>query len=99
MDFNRLDDDDELEDQQDWHRIPTYDAAADTIPATHFEKIFKLISSTPEQAILLWHQCIQGILTALLLLIRMAINVFDLYNMTHIFSIHFDFLPLCIPYG
>ena len=79
VDFNRLEDGDELEEQQNWHRIPTYDAAADTIPASHFEKMFKLISSTPDQAILLWHQCIQGILTLLLFIIRMAINVFELY--------------------
>ena len=90
-----MEDEDELEEPQEWHRIPTYNAAVDTIPATHFEKIFKLISSTPEQAILLWHQCIQGILFALLCLIRLVINIFDLYHKTHILA----FVLISCPYA
>lgn len=44
---------------------PTYYGPTKTIPANIFERIFKLISSTPHQSLLLWHQCIQGIVTVI----------------------------------
>ena len=95
VDFNRLEDDDELEEPQEWHRVPTYNADVESIPATYFEKIFKLISSTPDMAILLWHQCIQGILFVLLIVIRLAINLFDLYYMIFILA----FILISCPYA
>ena len=35
------------------------------IPAGNFERLLQLISSTPHASLLLWHQCIQGILSAI----------------------------------
>ena len=81
-DYNRLED--ETGDENDFqerelHIVPTYNAAADTIPAEIYEKLFRLISSTPDQAIMLWHQSVQGIILILLYIIRKIINIFDLY--------------------
>ena len=44
---------------------PTYYGPVEKIPATIFERLFRLISSTPHAALLLWHQSIQGILTVI----------------------------------
>ena len=44
---------------------PTYYGHVEKIPATIFERLFRLISSTPHAALLLWHQCIQGILSVI----------------------------------
>ena len=39
---------------------PTYYGDTCSIPAEHFERIVRLISSTAHQALQLWHQTIQG---------------------------------------
>ena len=76
QDYNRLDADDD--DEEELHLVPTYNAPTDCVPDSNFEKLFRLISSTPDQAILLWHQSIQGIILILLYIIRQLINIFDL---------------------
>ena len=53
-----------IEDAEDGpHVTPTYYGPVEDIPATTFERLFKLISSTPHAALILWHQTMQGILT------------------------------------
>ena len=69
-DGNILSSDSEDEPDNGVYQTPVYETAADSIPAEIFEKLFHLICSTPHEALLLWHQAIQGILTFLLLIIR-----------------------------
>ena len=71
-DYNRLEpESDEEEPDNGVYRTPIYATAADSIHAETFEKLFFLISTMPHQAILLWHQVIQGILTILLFIVRL----------------------------
>ena len=68
-DYNRLNDDNGT------FQTPVYSAAADSLPAVQFEKIFYLLCSVPHQGLLLYHQAIQGTLLLLLTVIRIIINM------------------------
>ena len=70
-DGNILSSDEEEEPDNGVYKTPTYETAADSIPADIYEKLFFMISSMHHEAILLWHQAIQGILILLLYIIRL----------------------------
>ena len=42
------------------HVTPTYYGDTCSIPAEHFERAIRLMSSTVHQSLILWHQMIQG---------------------------------------
>ena len=56
------------------HAVSTYDVAADSVPATQFEKIFRLLCNVPNQGILLYHQAIQGTIILIITVFRILIN-------------------------
>ena len=66
VDMNRLDD------PNGPFQTPTYAVASDTVPATQFEKIFWMICTVPMQAVLLYHQAIQGTVTLFITVFRIV---------------------------
>ena len=68
-DFNRLSDDEDGP-----FATPTYDVDADSVPATQFEKIFRLLCNVPHQGLLLYHQAIQGTIILIITVFRILIN-------------------------
>lgn len=55
---------------------PTYSVASDTVPATQFEKIFRLICTVPMQAVLVYHQAIQGTMILIITVLRLGLVAF-----------------------
>ena len=68
----------QLDDADGPFETPTYNVAADSLPAVTFEKIFKMICIYPQQAVLLYHQAIQGTLELFITVLRVIINMIRL---------------------